>query len=425
MTDSEEEQKAAFCLCGMRSCRWSFLSLVGENAYMQVMFRKHRFEHRQALLLQCCRDNVELSQEELSWLDQVGLVDKMGALADLPPWARRFVARVANFLLEERKELPAHLVQLQPEGGDDVGRPYTELEAEVESDGVHDSRLASLAASLSKIRMALVTNTSDSDATTASTPFRYPGNAEVVASVIGEGGAMAKLLERAEECYGASCDRLRSQVQSITLQAPSDELTAPQFFTSLRAVLEELGKEANDERHAAAADLAHLYACTELFFVPKQEAPYTVLESEEIPVREDEVTAGVGAQGASREIIERYRKRYGAQFIWGQLVHWHQHLEDPAAALDKRRRGLLALPPLHSPYEFQGQNAAREAREKLLEHLELRPFEPWPEGYGWSWQLSNESGTGFHGSPCLDAALNGVSELPDACLSWLRSRIRS
>lgn len=51
VTENDEEYKSSICLCGTKHCRGAFMSLVGADAFEQIITREHTFLHRTNLLL--------------------------------------------------------------------------------------------------------------------------------------------------------------------------------------------------------------------------------------------------------------------------------------------------------------------------------------------------------------------------------------
>lgn len=51
VTESEDEHRAAVCLCGTRACRGSFVALAAADTYMQVLAAQHDLAHRTRGLL--------------------------------------------------------------------------------------------------------------------------------------------------------------------------------------------------------------------------------------------------------------------------------------------------------------------------------------------------------------------------------------
>lgn len=52
---------------------------------------------------------------------------------------------------------------------------------------------------------------------------------------------------------------------------------------------------------------------------------------------------------SDNKVVEKIRKRYSSQFVWGQLVSWFkQTIVSPEASLSQDRRGTLSYPMIKS-----------------------------------------------------------------------------
>jgi hypothetical protein len=448
ITDSEDEQRNAFCLCGTRSCRWSFLSLVGADAYSQVWNEEHRLEHRQDILLRCSEN--ELRPEEKDELDEMGFVPGRGALNGLPLWMHHFVATIAAYMRKERVKLYQHLYSTKVSSDvsfDSEVAGNADFDAQVESNSNLDNRLASLSATLSKVRYALRAGAESSncsrhmsESVMTRLPLRILGEEDLFRLWFGMGsekstsGLAWRTLSGCEQLLpvgDATC--LREHVTSLSedMHEDGDGRSVQTRLMELRDEIERLSGEVETDTSAArlhlCADMLHLHACTKLFFVPNDCAPYVEVESEPMPVREDEVTPGVGARGAGSGVLEEYKKQYDKHFVWSQLAHWNEHLESPTEALSAKRAGVLALPQPAQPLEAKTKvtaEGAGKAREAIAQWLEASRQRSWSE----EWPLPSGYGTvtadQVHGSPVLDVARNvqekeGLSK----AVRWLRERV--
>ena len=89
-TDSMKEVEAAFCLCGARRCRASYLAFVGEQSNNHVLTRCHRLVERHAALFAAgdrnCSDravtDAVLSADAIDALESIGLRPGRGLLRD-------------------------------------------------------------------------------------------------------------------------------------------------------------------------------------------------------------------------------------------------------------------------------------------------------------------------------------------------------
>jgi SET domain-containing protein len=148
VTDSEQEMRAAICLCGSARCRSTFLHFTGMTMLRQVLDTRHGLQQRFALL---CRA-LSLSGTRSSRRDRGGRADsssnsssnsnssskrnrnhrtsaasalspfhsdelrlashglKSSALGNLPAWGRRWAALVLEYVELEKELLPGELV---------------------------------------------------------------------------------------------------------------------------------------------------------------------------------------------------------------------------------------------------------------------------------------------------------------------------
>ena len=103
-------------------------------------------------------------------------------------------------------------------------------------------------------------------------------------------------------------------------------------------------------------------------------------------------------------------KKYGAHFIWGQLVMWYkQTVNDPTASLSAERRGTLSLPDIESCYHRQHGSYTSKDRKALLEQLHHRPDAMWKVGTIFTFK--NEAK--IYGSPMFDAVLSSHSGMTE------------
>lgn len=107
--------------------------------------------------------------------------------------------------------------------------------------------------------------------------------------------------------------------------------------------------------------------------------------------------------GVHRDREPSICKKYGAHFIWGQLVMWYkQTVNDPTASLSAERRGSLSLPDIESCYHRSHGSYTSKDRKLLLDQLDQRPDAMWRVGTIFTFR--NESK--IYGSPMLDAVLS-------------------
>jgi hypothetical protein len=159
-TDSMKEVEAAFCLCGSKRCRASYLAFVGEQSNSHVLRRCHRLVERQAALMVAGDAVGDPAPEAVAAMEEVGLRCGRGLLRDAPAWLTHFVGHVALFMQAELRRLPRDILAEQREAtekqaktdGSWVPPPFGLGDAEIEALSVRENRLQSMAICLSKVR---------------------------------------------------------------------------------------------------------------------------------------------------------------------------------------------------------------------------------------------------------------------------------
>ena len=197
-TDSMKEVEAAFCLCGARWCRASYLAFVGEQSNNHVLKRCHGMTERHAALLlagdeppsstleagdddtgsqkntpaalvsqnprRLSAESLGLGPDATSAMEEVGLRLGRGLLRDAPAWLCRYVASVAMFMRREVSRLPRDILaehreatakEVQKSKGAWRPPPFGLGDAEIEAMAVRENRLQSVAVCLSKVRYLL------------------------------------------------------------------------------------------------------------------------------------------------------------------------------------------------------------------------------------------------------------------------------
>ena len=193
-----KEVEAAFCLCGARWCRASYLAFVGEQSNNHVLKRCHGMTERHAALLlagdeppsstleagddetgsqknnpaalgsqnprRLSAESLGLGPDATSAMEEVGLRLGRGLLRDAPAWLCRYVASVAMFMRREVSRLPRDILaehreatakEVQKSKGAWRPPPFGLGDAEIEAMAVRENRLQSVAVCLSKVRYLL------------------------------------------------------------------------------------------------------------------------------------------------------------------------------------------------------------------------------------------------------------------------------
>jgi hypothetical protein len=111
ITTSDVEWRAAICLCGMSSCRGSFLHYATQDDLQQVLNQNCGPLLRYAALLRACgAADKPLTAADLDTLDRHGM--RAAALGPhCPLWLQRYTADNLKFVEFERTALPCALMR--------------------------------------------------------------------------------------------------------------------------------------------------------------------------------------------------------------------------------------------------------------------------------------------------------------------------
>ncbi|KAJ6824003.1 cellulose synthase-like protein D3 [Iris pallida] len=148
---SKEEYEASVCLCGSQICRGSYLNLTGEGAFEKVLKECHGVLDRHKLLMEACEANL-VSEEDYVDLGRAGL--GICLLAGLPDWLVAYSAHLVRFINFERSKLPEailkHNLEEKKKFFADINFEAEESDAEVQAEGVYNTRLQNLALTLDR-----------------------------------------------------------------------------------------------------------------------------------------------------------------------------------------------------------------------------------------------------------------------------------
>ena len=137
ITTSDVEWRAAVCLCGMKSCRGSFLHYATQDELQQILNQNYGPLWRYASLLRACSP-IPASDEDKQTLARHGI--QKSALGDNPPtWVVKYVAEILRFIEYERKALPCALLRKTEEG-----EHYTYSNADMDARSVMEQRIQSM-----------------------------------------------------------------------------------------------------------------------------------------------------------------------------------------------------------------------------------------------------------------------------------------
>lgn len=150
ITTSDVEWRAAVCLCGMTSCRGSFLAYATQEDLQQVLNQNFGPVSRYASLLRACADKKPTAEDTLT-LSRHGI--KQAILGATPPnWMTKYAADILRFVEFERKALPCAL--LRPRNG--VSTEYTFSGADMDARCVMEQRIQSMVCCFSMIHRVLL-----------------------------------------------------------------------------------------------------------------------------------------------------------------------------------------------------------------------------------------------------------------------------
>lgn len=152
VTSSEDEWRAAICLCGMRNCRGSFLQYSTRNDLQQVLNRFCSPLYRFASLANACTD-VPIHENSADMFTEYGLLDN--ALGTNSPfWMRKLAYEMLKFIEYERKSLPSALLRTALENNQQLNsQSLTDADADAHS--VMESRIQAVVISFSVVRHLL------------------------------------------------------------------------------------------------------------------------------------------------------------------------------------------------------------------------------------------------------------------------------
>ena len=451
-TDSMKEVEQAFCLCGARMCRGSYLNFVGADHHSQVLESKHKLMDRQVIMLKAIeRSNKPLSAKQIRCLEMVGYYPGKGLLRNCPGWLLHFVGDIAVYMDTELNELPKHILEAMKKEHEKllVKNPnmeftYNEKFAKIDALAMRENRTQCVAIMLSKVRR-LVTRPRD----TSSQPSVYDRlnefeNAPPPLVELSEKDAVGVFWGSSTQNFeksvlyglvraigphlraGRDTDafvKWSSELESIAEKTRSGKMKLRESLIWLRDDLMKL-KQTVGARHKLAAGLIHLYAMTQRFWQPSSAPEHQSFKSGVVRVREDEVNAwGVGAGGGGDKIVAKVEKLYRPGFSAATMLQWHkQEISDPTQFVANNRKGNMMLPDIACCYATRAgqpvpRTGARE-HEMWIAHMENYPGETWPQMSG-PWGAVNSQK--LIGSPFLDAWMDGSKSVSKSVIQWLKA----
>jgi len=483
-TDSRAERDAARCFCGTSTCRGSYFYLVGSTVYEAFMNRDLKITDRHAMLLKACVSS-DLTDADDESLSLAGLRQGKGILEGLPLWAVKYTSLVLNWCKRERANLPSDILshakslgyqvehdeertveiaagdrgkyRLTLDDDDDDGDSnhkkssslgtYRYSEACIESAGVCDQRINSLCTTLSKLQYTISMGGGGHSVGNAAPPLRILTPDEVVNRLWSEKESLCQTVlaclkyhAKSETCGGLGVvevqqlteqcgewglrikDDLRRQREEGGDPCPHGSRVPAVLSKALYWLRDELRKwrPSPQARHDAASDTLHLYACTKTFFTLADDGKRVSFSSAPIPVKACEVCPDIGG-GGDDKVLDEVCKKYGKQYMLGQLLYWQKHnVAEPQASLSAGRRGCITLPDVAQSCYSMSSAPTKEYnqahREGLLQHMESNPGNNWRPDMVWNYK---STGITIYGSPFCDAAYDD-SPLDPQVVGWLR-----
>ncbi|CEF99605.1 Zinc finger, CW-type [Ostreococcus tauri] len=453
-TDNMKEVEAAFCLCGARMCRGSYLNFVGEDNNSQVLNTKHKLIDRQVIAFKAIDRAAEpLNPKQVRCLEQVGFYPGKGLLKCCPSWLLHFVGDLAIYMEEEVNQLPKHILAAAKQEHEKLllkspGMEFTYNEkfAKIDALAVRENRTQSIAIMLSKLRRVL-TRARDGGAQksvyecldkfeSAPPPFVRLTDDEVAVQFWGTGtdgfdrsvirGLLNAMGPHERKRDADEFVKWTSKVEAIADKARKGKMDLRESLLWLRDELIKLPRD-KCARHDLAAALVHFYAMTEQFWQPSPAPEHMGYTSDKVAVREDEVNAwGVGAGGGGDKIVARVEKTYRPGYSGATMLQWHkQEVADPTQHLVANRKGNLTMPDIACCYSSRpNQPLARAGsleHETWIGHLQNWPEETWPNLSG-PWGIGNPQK--LIGSPIIDAWMQGKRSIPVKVLAWIKANVR-
>lgn len=146
ITTSDVEWRAAICLCGMTTCRGSFLHYATQDDLQQVLNQNFGPLLRYASLLKACTGK-SMCKEDVEVLVRHGVHDV--AIGCNPPiWIKKYVVDILRFIEFERKALPCALLRRH-------GASYSFGAADMEARCIMEQRIQSMVCCVSMVNKVL------------------------------------------------------------------------------------------------------------------------------------------------------------------------------------------------------------------------------------------------------------------------------
>eukprot|EP01083_Nonionella_stella_P301434 1034081_1 len=409
VTESEQEYRAAICLCSQSKCRGTYLAYAGSNTYQQILSLYHNNLHRTACIFRACCDfdedeeddaNIELKLKER----HIG----HSMLRGLPKWGRKWCYLITCFIEFEGAELPKELMMKR-------SSHETQQDIENEAYGVKQQRIQNVAVTVDKIKYVLRNQSSVDKSLQA--PVRRLTDAEILNRLWNDANSLIHTLLRClllhyppqnNESQIAINVRMVNEIESCVMIRHKSVTNIGELKPLLFEIRDKLRRCVSTDTcyFGAAADLLHLWANTKWFFAHNhydsiKSAPFTL---KELGFESDKITMNIKCQ-----------KPYGPLYIWAQMTFWFkQTVEKPDTSLAHCRRGSVYLPfidccfakklkhPIIKPYDDQTRNY-------WIQSLQDNAHSSWSNSLHWTYKGKLKT----YGSPFLDHYLDEtLNQLP-------------
>eukprot|EP01035_Chromulina_nebulosa_P017573 gene17573-23141_t len=301
ITTSDVEWRAAICLCGMSSCRGSFLHYATQDDLQQVLNQSCGPLWRYASLLRAC-SNRPLHQTEKSVLSRHGF--KSSVFDEQPiDWLVKYTADNLKFIEFERTALPCTLMRSKQ----GESSKYTYTLADLDARSVMEQRIQSMVCCISMVNRVLKHQSINENITT---PLRLPHVSETSSLIWNMlksiPGLLTDYLITPREMKGKLSSESKSEydtIQSNMITDPPSILrikltidnisvaleTCPKNLTETRSIclkVKSYIKEIEEFSTSTARlqllnDLLILWAYTTNFSIPQE---YNIVTSEEVTV---------------------------------------------------------------------------------------------------------------------------------------------
>jgi hypothetical protein len=103
VTEKEKEYQKAICLCSTYYCRGRYLLFSNSMVFTEVLSKHHSFLHRNAILLEACNTDYDLTEEDFAYLDKYAI--RTSILLKAPIWLKKWAALILRFVELEEKLL--------------------------------------------------------------------------------------------------------------------------------------------------------------------------------------------------------------------------------------------------------------------------------------------------------------------------------